>query len=372
MPVFAPGIVDVPPAEGNIRVDMSYDMSNTRIMPPLAGAPLRAIVLALSLAALFSGPEASAHTAAVASPESGIVVGDRGPFAHVTDLAIDFQRRANAEIASHMNAIERGDDLGAFFLALAIAFAYGVVHAFGPGHGKFVIVSYFLGREARVMRGVVMAVHVAIVHVIAAVAVVWLADVVLRAGFGIGLAEVPGVRAGSFLIIVGIGVYMLYRAVRASTVPSAANDHGHRHAHGHRHSHEHGHDHTHGHEHRHGNGHRHAHAHGGSAEGGILALAAGMVPCPGAVLIMLYAVANDMIVPGFLLVASMSLGIGLSICTLGVCAILARQTAVQVMERSGGGRSVDVLRHTMNYAGATFVTLIGLVSFIAFLDVPLG
>ena len=42
------------------------------------------------------------------------------------------------------------------------------------------------------------------------------------------------------------------------------------------------------------------------------------------------------------------------------------------MERSGGGRSVDVLRHTMNYAGATFVTLIGLVSFIAFLDVPLG
>ena len=349
-------------------------------MPPLAGAPLRAILLALSLAVLFSAPEASSHTAAVASPDAGIVEGDRGPFARITDLAIDFQRRANAEIASHMNAIERGDDLGAFFLALAIAFAYGVVHAFGPGHGKFVIVSYFLGREARVMRGVVMAAHVAVVHVIAAVAAVWLADVVLRAGFGIGLSEVPGVRAGSFLIIAGIGLYMLYRAVRASTTPSAASGHDHRHDHGHRHApgnwhghgHEHGHDHTHSHGHRHGNGHRHTHVQGGNAEGGILALAAGMVPCPGAVLIMLYAVANDMIVPGFLLVASMSLGIGLSICTLGVCAILARQTAVRVMERSGGGRSVDVLRHTMNYAGATFVTLVGLVSFIAFLDVPLG
>ena len=107
-------------------------------------------------------------------------------------------------------------------------------------------------------------------------------------------------------------------------------------------------------------------------EGGILALAAGMVPCPGAVLIMLYAVANDMIYPGFLLVASMSLGIGLSICALGVGAILARQAAIRVMEHSDSSRGLSVLRHTLNYAGATFVTLVGLVSFIAFIDVPLG
>lgn len=103
-----------------------------------------------------------------------------------------------------------------------------------------------------------------------------------------------------------------------------------------------------------------------------MALAAGMVPCPGAVLIMLYAVANGMIYPGFLLVAAMSLGIGLCICVLGVGAILARQTAMRVMESAGGSRGVAALRNTMNYAGATFVTLVGLVSFIAFLDVPLG
>jgi len=97
-----------------------------------------------------------------------------------------------------------------------------------------------------------------------------------------------------------------------------------------------------------------------------------MVPCPGAVLIMLYAVANDMIVPGFLLVAAMSLGIGLSICVIGIGAILARQTAMRVLERSGGNRGVNALRNTLNYAGAAFVTVIGLVSFVAFLDVPLS
>ena len=299
-------------------------------------------------------------------PEIAIVEDHGGGSATFAELLVDFQRRANAEIASHMNAVEQGDDLAAFLLGLTITFVYGMVHAFGPGHGKLVIVSYFLGRETRVMRGVVMAVQVAVVHVIAAVVVVWLADFVLRSGFGIGLSEVPGVRAASFLIIFGIGVYMLYRALRASTAPAAGAAIGHDQVHAHAH--------RHGHGHHQGHGHRHddAHGHGGNVEGGFMALAAGMVPCPGAVLVMLYAVANDMLYPGFLLVASMSLGIGLSICTLGVGAILARQSAVRIMERSGGSRGADLLRHAMNYAGATFVTLVGLVSFVAFLDAPSG
>ena len=327
------------------------------------GAWVPAAVAGL-LAVLFAAPSAMSQTTAQA-PVVEIVEEDAGAFAALTRYIIEFQRRANAEIATHMNAIEQGEDLRAFFLGLAIAFAYGVIHAFGPGHGKFVIVSYFLGREVRVVRGVVMAAQVAIVHVIAAVIIVWLADAVLQAGFGIGLSEVPGVRAASFLIIVGIGVYMLYQAVRMSTSAAAGGSAGH--GHGHSHGHEHSHGHSHGHGHTHGHGHSH-----GSLEGGILALAAGMVPCPGAVLIMLYAVANDMIYPGFLLVGAMSLGIGLCICVLGVGAILARQTAMRVMESSGGSRSVAALRNTMNYAGATFVTLVGLVSFVAFLDVPLG
>ena len=316
------------------------------------------------LASLLAPPLVLAETdAGAAAPVAvEVVAEDGGFFERVGDVLVDFQRRANAEVAFHMNAIERGEDFGAFLLALAVAFAYGAIHALGPGHGKFVVVSYFLGREARVMRGVVMAVQIAIVHVIAAVVIVWLADLVLRGGFGLGLADVPGVRAASFLIIVGIGAYMLYQAVRGSLGARARGAGGGEHGHGHRHHHHHGHDHHH---------HHRGHSHGGRAEGGILALAAGMVPCPGAVLIMLYAVANDMIVPGSLLVAAMSLGIGSSICVLGVGAILARQAAMRVLERSGGG-GAGTLRHGMNYAGAALVTLVGLVSFIAFLDTPFG
>ena len=336
---------------------------------------LLSLVGLLLVTSLFTSPLALSQTDdAAPSPapvEVEIVEENTGLFEKLTDLLMDFQRRANAEVSFHMNAIERGEDLGAFLLALAVAFAYGAVHAFGPGHGKFVVASYFLGREARAMRGVVMAVQIAIVHVIAAIVIVWLADLVLRGGFGLGLSDVPGVRAASFLIIVGIGLYMLYQAVRASlrARASAASGQEHTHTHGHGHSPPHRHDHPHVHDHSHNHG--HGHSHGSKAEGGILAIAAGMVPCPGAVLIMLYAVANDMILPGSLLVGAMSLGIGSSICVLGVGAILARQAAMRVMERSGGG-GVDTLRHGMNYAGAALVTLVGLVSFIAFLDTPFG
>ena len=65
-------------------------------------------------------------------------------YVQLTDFLINFQRRVNTEVATHMKAIEKGEDLGAFFFGLAIAFAYGVVHAFGPGHGKFIIISYFV------------------------------------------------------------------------------------------------------------------------------------------------------------------------------------------------------------------------------------
>ena len=335
---------------------MSHRPRRRRLRRPLA---LLGVVCVLFLTSLFAAPLALSQTdsaaPAPAPVEVEIVEEGGGLFDGVSDFLMDFQRRANAEVAFHMNAIERGENLGAFLLALAVAFAYGAIHAFGPGHGKFVVVSYFLGREARVMRGVVMALQIAIVHVIAAIVIVWLADLVLRGGFGLGLSDVPGVRAASFLIIVGIGLYMLYQAVRASLRARGHRGHGHHHDHDHAHAH----------------GHHHGHSHGGKAERGILALAAGMVPCPGAVLIMLYAVANDMIVPGSLLVAAMSLGIGSSICVLGVGAILARQAAMRVMERSGGG-GANALRHGMNYAGAALVTLVGLVSFIAFLNTPLG
>ncbi|MEM9341466.1 MAG: hypothetical protein AAGA87_00325 [Pseudomonadota bacterium] len=327
-------------------------------MPRLTVRPL--LVGLLVALALSVGPSVAQDGSV---PLIEIVEEDRGLWQRWTDYIVDFQRRANAEVATHMNAIQRGDDLGAFFLGLGIAFVYGIFHALGPGHGKFIIVSYFVGRDAQLGRGILMSIQVAVVHVIGAVLIVWLADLLLRGSTGMSLADVPGIRAASFLIIAAIGLYMLYQAVRAALGYIDPSEVGHGHSHG---SAGHGHSHA----------HSHSHSHSGvseasRAESSLVAFAAGIVPCPGAVLIMLYAVANNMIYPGFVLVGAMSVGIGLTICLLGVGAILARQTATRMIERTDStGARVVALRHVLNFGGALFVTLIGIVSFIAFLDVP--
>ncbi len=306
----------------------------------------------IMLCLLFSSLSAAASTLETGDG-SGIALIDNAWHA-----LIEFQRQVNAGVAIHMRALETGHSFAAFFLGLGVAFLYGMVHALGPGHGKFVIMSYFMGREVFVLRGLVMALQMAVVHVIAAVVIVWVADILLKTSLGIGLADVPGVRAGSFLIIAAIGVYMLYQAVRGSRG----------HTHTHNHTHDHPHDHSHDHHH---HGHSHDHAHGAShaTEGGLIALAVGMVPCPGAVLVMLYAVANDMIYPGFLLVAAMSAGIGLTIAILGVATILLRQFATRFIENSGGGVAVARFRTLSNTVGALLVTVIGTVSFFAFLGI---
>ena len=260
---------------------------------------------------------------------------------------IEFQYQVNTEIAIRMKALETGGSFTALLFALGGAFVYGMAHALGPGHGKFGIVSYFLGREVHMLRGLIMALQMAVVHVIAAVVIVWIADVVLKASLGIGLAEVPGVRAGSFLIIAVIGLYMLYQAVRISLGHTDTHQNYANHNHAHEHSHHHGHSHT--------------------TEGGLVAMAVGMVPCPGAILVMLFAVANDMIYPGFMLVAAMSAGIGLTIAVLGVVTILARQLVTRIIKDSRGGLAVARFRTVTNYTGALLVTAIGTASFFAFL-----
>ena len=142
------------------------------------------VVTAMSILVLggLTGSLRAQDSNTVTVPTVEFAEDDRGLWERWTDFIVDFQRQANAEVAHHMKAIDSREDLGAFFLGLGIAFLYGMVHAFGPGHGKFIIISYFMGREVRIGRGILMAIQVAVVHVIAAVVIVWLADVVLKAG----------------------------------------------------------------------------------------------------------------------------------------------------------------------------------------------
>ena len=109
----------------------------------------------------------------------------------------------------------------ALSLGLVIAFGYGVLHTLGPGHGKAVIVSYFVGEGGSLRRGITMGVRIAVFHVISAIVVVVVADVLLRQTIGSSPANYRIVRLVSYASIALIGGLMLRQAMRSlPTSPS--------------------------------------------------------------------------------------------------------------------------------------------------------
>jgi nickel/cobalt transporter (NicO) family protein len=277
-----------------------------------------------------------------AAPEEAPAVSRAsGPVAMIGRALLVFQRESNRLIAKHMKAIRDGETAGPLLIGLLLAFAYGVVHALGPGHGKVVVATYFLARDAQIMRGLLMGLQIAIFHVLSAIVVVALADLVLRQAFGGAPAEVAGVRLTSYGLIALIGATMLAQAIRRSRLRRAGIEVGQ----------DCGHDHG---LHRHG-----ARTEvGGHAQQGALSLGVGLVPCTGAVLILLYALANDILLPGLLLVTAIAAGMAITMGALGILSIVARNAVAARVADAGRGHG-QTLTVVSDYGGALLITLIG-------------
>ena len=80
------------------------------------------------------------------------------------------------------------------------------------------------------------------------------------------------------------------------------------------------------------------------------------MPCTGAVLILLYAIANDILFAGVLLVVAIAAGMALTMGALGVLSMVARRRGRRV---EAGGNGPGRLAIAMDYAGALAITALG-------------
>jgi nickel/cobalt transporter (NicO) family protein len=323
--------------------------------------PRAILLLLIALASAFwPGPDdaaANPFTGKPAAPASNPLTGERtaaapeqsaeaarawGPIALVGRALLSFQREANRQIAAHMRAIRDGETSVPLLISAGLAFLYGVVHALGPGHGKLVVVSYFLSREAQIGRGLLMGLQIAVLHVISAMAVVALADLLLRQAFGGPPAEAAGVRLASYGLIALIGMAMTGQALRRSYLRRRGVQVSHDCC-------------------AHGEGRAaHGRAHAGKRSGveqGALSLGVGLVPCTGAVLILLYAMANDILLAGMMLVAAIAAGMAITMGGLGIVSVVARR-AVAGRIAAGADRE-GRFAIAMDYAGALAITALG-------------
>jgi nickel/cobalt transporter (NicO) family protein len=235
--------------------------------------------------------------------------------------------------------IEEGDlSLGVFLLSLLIAAFWGAAHALTPGHGKAMVAAYLVGtkgtpRHAFMLGGTVTIAHTAGVFALGFVTLGLSAFIVPEQLY-------PWLTLVSGLLVVLVGAGVLRQRLRSRV--HVSHDHGHEH--GHDHSHDDGHDHDH---------HHHDDA---LTSKGILGVgvAAGLLPCPSALVVLLSAIALHRIGLGLALIVAFSLGLAATITAIGLVAVFARRTF--------GRLSLDgPLVRALPAASAALILAVGLV-----------
>ena len=119
-------------------------------------------------------------------------------------------------------AREAKTGMAGFWLLAGLSFAYGVFHAAGPGHGKAVMASYMIANERALKRGLILTFLAALLQGVVAIAIVGVAALVFNATSTRMTQAAQAIELTSYAAVAGLGLYLawtkggaLFRALRA-------------------------------------------------------------------------------------------------------------------------------------------------------------
>lgn len=335
---------------------------------------LSAILLAVAALFCVVAPALAQSSLGIGNAEVAMQPGT-GPFAGLFLWIATVQREFFTGLRQGLVALRGGD--GGIMPLVGLSFVYGIFHAAGPGHGKAVISSYMLANEVQLRRGIALSFLSAGFQALSALILVGVGWYVLR-GTGLSMTTVGwGMEVASYAMIAVFGLWLLARklnrlwlarqaAASTATAPVglAFADAG-------------------------------SHASGGAASrfaatgydpgvcraqaadcdcgrahmldparlatgrftigsGVSAALAVGLRPCAGAIVVLTFALVNGLWLGGVVSVLAMALGTAITVSALATLAVYAKGAALRF-----GGRS-SAWADTLEIAGALLLVLFGL------------
>ncbi len=240
-----------------------------------------------------------------------------------------------------------------FFIPSAILL--GALHGLEPGHSKTMMAAFIIAIKGTIKQAVMLGLAATISHT----AVVWLiafGGMVISKRFTAQSAE-PWLQLISAVIIIGTAFWMFWRTWRGER-NWLENMH--------EHEHEHEHDHEHHHHHEHGEYQdAHARAHSNDIKRRfdgrevtnwqilLFGLTGGLIPCPAAITVLLICIQLKALTLGATLVVSFSIGLALTLVTVGVGAAISVQ---QVAKRWSG---FNTLAKRAPYFSSLLIGLVG-------------
>jgi ABC-type nickel/cobalt efflux system permease component RcnA len=367
---------------------------------------IRVIFALLALSYVLSHFAVRAHAqSSLGIGTNEAMVPSTGMFSELLNWINVHQQQFYRSLTGSLKAMRDGES-GGIWVLVGLSFAYGILHAAGPGHGKAVISSYMLANEVALRRGIMLSFVSAFLQGATAIVLMTLVFLVLR-GTSVSMTNATWfLETVSYALIAAFGAWLLWKKLKpmaflagAAPVHSLSAAHVHAHDHhdhdhatcGHDHSHDH-HDHAHhDHEHDH-HAHDHGHSHRAHAVGEVCSTcghshapdpkmlegkhfdwrtawsavaAVGIRPCSGALIVLSFAFLNGLWAGGILSVFAMALGTAITVSALAVLAVTAKNWAVAI---AGDGRAGNRVHNTIEIGGAAMVMLLGLVLLAASLN----
>lgn len=167
-----------------------------------------------------------------------------GGFDRLAFWAAVEQREFQNQMARALRAVRAGKPEALSVLLMA-CFAYGFVHAVGPGHGKVLIGGYGVGRQVALRRLTLISLFASLGQAVTAVVLVYLGVLVFELSRTQMVETTERVMAPvSYAAIVLVGLWLLFRGLRrfwrlrrSATGTEAAHHHHDHHHHDHDHHH---------------------------------------------------------------------------------------------------------------------------------------
>jgi nickel/cobalt exporter len=321
---------------------LSLSTGRARLWPRLALAAAAIVVVAgvMALIAWWLAPVAAPP---VRNP-FGMGLREAAPSgslgAYILEVQSGFYRNLQQAVGSLKS------EGSAIWPLLLIGFAYGVFHAAGPGHGKGVIAAYLVADERALAKGFGLSLAAALVQALVAIAIVSVIALLFRSTAATMNQVTKGVELMSFAAVALLGAVITWRkagkvmglaALSKNPLAGPQTDDC-------------------------------DHVHMPPPEelrrltrwrdmAGV-ALAAGIRPCAGALVVLVFALSQGLFAAGVAATFAMALGTALTTGAIAALAVFAKAIALRVA--GGRGLSGAVAIAGVELLAAAFVLVLGL------------
>ena len=296
-----------------------------------------------------------------------------GVFAPAWSFLLDGQREMTGGMTAALRDLKALGSLNAALVLGLLSFLYGVLHAVGPGHGKFVISAYALANEKTVRRGILLSFMAALIQALSAVAVVGTVALIFKAtSIQIKSAE-AWLETVSWGLIALLGGWLLW-GLRTGVASPTDHAQAHRHDaldHG---PHVHGPTCSHNDEPAHVHDEHCGHTHVATPDqlqgawnwrhAWSLAFSIGIRPCTGAIGVLLLSLSLGIVWAGVFATFTMAIGTAITVSLLAAMAVWSRDLAARV---AGGADSpwAASIQKVAAIGGSACVMILGILFFLA-------